>query len=181
MDNVKQQASWSEAAKDAIFLALFTILPTLLTAFVSNSIVSILAWAIKTGGSLWLLFFFMKRWAMATGACSAFNYGFKICLCSSVICSAWTYVLFQFIVPDKIDEVISSLESALANQTITDEIEQAILLLEDNFVQFNSISTLLGCIICGLIFSAIFSKSAAAANIFNESEKGIDNDDDELK
>lgn len=176
MDEKNIQASWSEAAKEGIVLALFTILPTLLTAFVSNGVVSILAWAVKTGGSLWMLYFFMKRWATASGATSAFNYGFKICLCSSVICAAWTYALFQFIVPGKQTEVIGTLENALAGQTITDEIEQAILLLEDNFAQFNSISTLLGCIICGLIFSGIFSRSAAASNIFKEEDS-----DDELK
>lgn len=180
MEEKKTQASWSSAAKEGIILALFTIFPTLLTAFVTNSVVSILAWAIKTAGSLWILYFFMKRWAVSTGATSAFRYGFKICLCSSAICAAWTYALFQFIVPDKQTEVINSLETALSSQTVTDEIEQAILLIEDNFAQFNSISTLLGCIICGLIFSGIFSKSAAASNVFSETENE-ENNDDELK
>lgn len=177
MDEMKFQASWSDAAKDGILLALFTILPTLLTAFVTNGVVSVLAWTVKTGGSLWLLYFLMKKWAVATGAPKAFNYGFKICLCSSVICAAWTYALFQYIVPGKQEEVINSLETALSGQTITDEIEQAILLLEDNFAQFNSISTLLGCVICGLIFSGIFSRSAAVSNVFSESEKEEDNDE----
>lgn len=157
---------------DGIFLSLFTILPSLLTTYITNGAVSLIAWSVKTAGSLWLLFRFMKKWAAATGATSAFGYGFKVCLCSAVICASWTFVLYQFIAPDKVAEVMSTLETALGSQaSINPEVEDILLLFEDNFAQFNGISILIGCILYGLIFSAIFSRSAAAANIFSNQEK----------
>ncbi len=167
MEDKNVQSQWSDAAGEGIILSLFTVLPSLLTAFVTNGAVSIIAWAVKTGGSLWLLFRFMKMWAGRTGKPSAFGYGFKVCLCSSLICSVWAFTLYKFIIPDRVTEVMDSLYTALGSQmAAAPEVEEAMLLLEDNFAQLNGICTLIGCVFCGLLFSAIFSRSAAASGIF---------------
>lgn len=167
---------------DGILLSLFTVATTLVASFVTNGVVSILAWAIKTGGSLWALFFFMKRWARNTGAMSAFGYGFKVCLCSAVICAAWTFIQMEFITPDKAAQTIEAVNTAIANQpgADTEEVQDMLLKIEDNFAQFNGIAILIWCVLCGLVFSAIFGNSAAAANVFAKGDSENKEEEEEL-
>ncbi|MBR5056495.1 MAG: DUF4199 domain-containing protein [Bacteroidales bacterium] len=165
-------SAWSSAAKDAVFLALFTIVPQFISTLVTKggaetgilqTTVGFLTWVIKLGGSIWFLYRCMKLWA-ANNDGPAFGYGMKICLLSSIICAAFAYLTYAVIFPDMAETVFAQANDMMASYPMPSEAQDMMLRIEDNFPMVSFVSTLLWCIICGLIFSGIISGSLKRNN-----------------
>ncbi|MBO4571490.1 MAG: DUF4199 domain-containing protein [Bacteroidales bacterium] len=169
---------WTTAAKDAIFLSLFTIVPQLISNLISGggtetgvlvSIAGFLLWAVKFGGSLWFLHRCMKLWVASGAKSSVFEQGLVTCLLSSIICTVFTYLMYAVLFPGIIETALSQASEAISAAQMTPDVEKAFLMLEDNFPMIMSVATFLWCMLCGLVFSAIFSNSLKSrASIFDD-------------
>ena len=175
--------AWTSAAKDAVFLSLFTIVPQLISTLLTKggtetgvlqSIVGFLTWVVKFGGSIWFLYRCMKLWA-ADNDGPVFGQGMKICLLSSIICAAFAYLMYAVIFPDMAATMFDQAMQQLAGNPMASEAEDILLKMEDNFAMVSFVSTFIWCIICGLIFSGIISSSLKRkASIFDDGEQETD-------
>ena len=175
--------AWTSAAKDAVFLSLFTIVPQLISTLLTKggtetgvlqTIVGFLTWGVKFGGSIWFLYRCMKLWA-ADNDGPVFGQGMKICLLSSIICAAFAYLTYAVLFPGMAETVFAQVGEQLSSYPMPSEAEDMILKMEDNFASISFISTLLWCLICGWIFCGIFSGSLKRnADIFNTQEEEKD-------
>ena len=174
-------SAWTSAAKDAVFLSLFTIVPQLISTLLTKggtetgvlqTIVGFLTWVVKFGGSIWFLYRCMKLWA-ADNDGPVFGQGMKICLLSSIICAAFAYLTYAVLFPGMAETVFAQVGEQLSSYPMPSEAEDMILKMEDNFASISFVSTLLWCLICGLIFSGIISGS------LKRSESIFDNDGQE--
>lgn len=176
--------AWTTAGKDAIILALFTVIPQLLSALMTGdgaekglpaSFASFVLWGVKFGGSLWFLHRCMKRWTDGGGEGTPFSQGMKTCLLSSLICAAFAYMMYAFLFPGMVESVFAQVSEQLSSTPLPSEAETMFLRMEDNFAMISFVSTLIWCIICGWIFSGIFSGSLRRnADIFNTQEEEKD-------
>lgn len=188
----KTNSKWIEAAQDAVFLSLFTVVTELIGGFVSNggtagqgflaSILGFVLWFVKFGGSIWFLLRCLKRFAASDSESSLFAQGMRTCLLSSIICAAFTFLMYSAIFPGLTEMVFSQVTEALGTAQLPSEAETALLRIQDNFPQFSAMTVFFWCLICGLVFCAILSPSAQrSVDIFNGMQLEDDeNEEDEL-
>lgn len=166
-------SAWTIAAKDAIILALFTIVPQLISALINGggaktgfiySLLGFLLWAVKFGGSLWFLYRIMKLWSERGQEGTPFSQGMKTCLLSSIICAAFAYLMYAVLFPGMVETVFAQVTEQLSSTPLPSEAETMILRMEDNFAMISFVSTLIWCIICGWLFSGIISGSLKRAS-----------------
>ena len=174
-------SAWTSAAKDAVFLSLFTVVPQFISTLINGggtrtgfiySLLGFLMWVVKFGGSIWFLYRCMKLWA-ADNDGPVFGQGMKICLLSSIICAAFAYLTYAVLFPGMAETVFAQVGEQLSSYPMPSEAEDMILKMEDNFASISFVSTLLWCLICGLIFSGIISGS------LKRNESIFDNDGQE--
>ncbi|MBQ7576245.1 MAG: DUF4199 domain-containing protein [Bacteroidales bacterium] len=170
--NNMESSAWTSAAKDAVFLSLFTIVPQLISTLLTKggtetgvlqTIVGFLIWVVKFGGSIWFLYRCMKLWA-ADNDVPVFGQGMKICLFSSIICAAFAYLMYAVLFPGMVETVFAQVTEQLSSTPLPSEAETMLLRMEDNFAMISFVSTLIWCIICGWLFSGIISSSLKRAS-----------------
>lgn len=171
-NKISSNSHWNEAAKDGLILSLVTVACTTLGLFNENGFLGILLWGVKFCGSIWLLRFFMRRFSETEVSASNFGYGVRICLCSSLICAAWSFLLYGWIVPYKVTEIFDSVFTTLSSMgNLPDESRDRLLVIEDNYPQINCLITFFWCLFFGVILSAILKKGGSGSNsIFTEEE-----------
>lgn len=170
MEN-KYNSKWSSAAKDGLILALVTVVVITLQMLTKNSFLNMLLWTIKLVGSIWILNIFMRKFGAAKPGESTFSYGFMVCLCSSIVCAVYSLLLYGFIFPDTAAQTIEKAMETLASAGFpsSDETNDALSYVEDNFAQMQCISTFIWCTLFGLIVSAIMGRSTSSnKNIFED-------------
>lgn len=166
---------WKEASTEGLLLSLVSIAALTLSMINTSGILSALIWIAKFGGSIWLLYYFMKRYGAEHQGVSTFKHGFKTCLCSSLICSAYSFVLLRYLFPEKVTEIFDSTLSTISSMgaSIPEQTTEMLLFVEDHYAQITSASTFFWCIIIGLIFCAILKNSTSSGNsVFTEDELG---------
>lgn len=173
-------SAWTSAAKEAVFLSLFTIVPQLIGTLITKggtqtgilqSTIGFLTWIIKFGGSIWFLHRCMKLWAAGNDG-PVFGQGVKICLLSSIICGAFAYLTYAVFFPGMAETVFAQANEMMTSYPMASEAEDIMLRLEDNFLTVSFVSTFIWCFICGLVFSGIISGSLKrSASIFDGSEE----------
>ena len=81
---------WNTAATNGLLLSLITIIASLLqSVFKIEGLFSMVLWAAKFGGCIYLLHYFMKQHSLQEQNVSygeSFKYGFLICCFSSIVC-----------------------------------------------------------------------------------------------
>lgn len=165
---------WSRAAKEGLILAAVTVGTTLLGGFCKSGFLGILIWIAKLAGSIFVLRAIMLNFRDEFHPTSTFGYGFKVCLCSSVVCAAWSFVMYEFIFADIAVESFEQVIQAIGSSgQMTDELSDVLYNMQDNYPQYSSIVTFVWSVLCGLIFSAIISESTRNRDIF----AGDDNDE----
>ena len=176
-----ESSKWSVAAKEGALLALVTVaLTTVTTCLSENSLINTLVWIVKLVGTIWLLRFFMKKWGEVHEGESTFGFGFATSLCSAVIIAAYTFILYQYLVPDEIANVFETVESTLAGTPgITQDVIDKVLAMEDNYAQLSSITQFALCTLYGLIISAILKKGTSKIPVFTEAEMTQNNNDED--
>lgn len=193
MDEKLEQTNskWIEAAQDAVFLSLFTVVTELIGGIVTNggngegflaSVLGFVLWFVKFGGSLWFLLRCLKRFAANDSGSSIFAQGMRTCLLSSIICAAFTFLMYSLIFPDMAEIALATVNEAIGSTPLPDEAETTLLRIQDNFAQFSSTAVFFWCLICGLIFSAVLAPSAQrSVDIFGGKQLEDDeNEEDEL-
>lgn len=111
---------WSLAAKNGLILSLITIIVELLSlAFTFPGWASIVITIVKLGLIIFLLYKFMKSYSESCEGVvtygQSFTYGFILCLCSTVVCTLFSFIDYTWINPDVTDMMLEQAELAMAN------------------------------------------------------------------
>ncbi len=122
---MEQENKWSSAAMDGLYLSLITIIYSLVaTVFQPEGfIIKSLLWIAKFGGCIYLLWFFMKRWSQKFETIQygqSFNYGFTVCLFSSILCACFGYAQVEWIFPEQMNEAFVLAQQTMAEQGTLD-------------------------------------------------------------
>lgn len=162
-NNTAQSAKWGLAMRDGLLLSLVTVVCTTLGSIANLSFLNILLWLVKLIGSIWLLWFFMKRYGDAhPEEPRTTGYGILVCLFSSIVCAVFAYLSYRFFFPGAIDEIMTQLPATLASTPgITPEAEEAVYKLMDNLPQIMCVLSLIWDFVLGLAISAIIGASTA--------------------
>lgn len=106
------------SAIDGLCLSLVFIVYSLISSLLSlnSGFISIILWILKFGGTIWLLYYFIKKYSLKQESFTygaGFKYGFMISLFSTIACVA--YILFNLTVlnPDSIEIFKETLFTAL--------------------------------------------------------------------
>lgn len=176
-------SKWSLAGKDGLMLAAISVVVMTLSLLTKSTFLGFLLWAVKLGGSIWLLNVIMKRYGKDHPGESTFGYGFAVCALSALVCAIWTFFLYSVLFPGAVAEVFEQYYATLAQMGDMFPADQSgmmtdmMLKMEDNFAQISCISTFFWAALLGLIFSAILSHGGkASGNPFTPEEMGRDND-----
>ncbi len=171
---MEQENKWSSAAMDGLYLSLVTIIYSLVTSVLQPEgfLLKSALWIIKFGGCLYLLWLFMKKWSDKYDTISygkSFNYGFIVCLFSSIICACFGYALVEWIFPEQIDEAFSIAQETMASQgTLDSTSESALNMVMGNFGRITLFFSLFYYIVFGAIASAITAVYTKKENPFGE-------------
>ncbi len=166
-------SKWREAARDGLLLSLVTVVIISFNALVDNGALKMLFWLVKFVGSVWLLYFFMKKFQKAEPNTSVFKQGVRICLFSSIICAAYTFFIISFLFPEMVTEMFEAFYSAPEFTSLPGNITDMMLKLEDNFAKYACIYTFIWNFILGVIISAIIARSNTPKTIFTEDDNKI--------
>lgn len=165
---------WSNAAKDGLMLALISVVIFTISAFVTNSILSMVLWALKLVGSILLLRAIMYKYGIAHKGESTYSYGFMTGCCSALVCAVYTFFLYRFIAPDAVTEIFNQLYEALGSMPASaGDMQDMFLKMEDNYPQYACISMFLTCIFWALILPAFLRGGTTQKDIFTDEELAL--------
>ncbi len=161
--DIPQTSKWSLAMRDGLLLALVTVVCTTLSTLADFTLLNILFWIVKLVGSIWLLWYFMKRYGHShPEEPRTTGYGILVCLFSSIVCAVFTYLAYRFFFPQMVDEISAQVTASLASTPgLTAEMEDAVYKVMDNLPQIACGVTLIWDFLLGLLFSAIIGASTA--------------------
>ena len=169
---MERNSKWSSAAMDGLYLSLVTIIYSLIIAVLQpqNFLVTSLLWIAKFGGCLFLLWYFMKNWSNQFETITysqSYNYGFLICLFSSILCSCYSYVQVEWIFPEQTEQAIITAKETMAMQgTLDSKTENLMDKVFSNFGRISMFASLFYYIIFGSIATAITANFTKKTNPF---------------
>lgn len=173
-----QRNMWNSAGKAAIFLGLISSAYLFITQYMEHlklpafagGLLGFILWAAKFGGCIWLMTFFMKKFAGGNSSAdnsSTFRFGMITAFLSALIFSAAAFADVAFIHPDKYTEAIDS-----AMQTYVKMLDSNTMNALDNVMgklpQITFFSNLIYCFIYGTVLSAILSRSIPSTDPFSD-------------
>ena len=174
---MEQSNKWSSAAMDGLYLSLVTIIYSLIVAVMmpESFLIKTLLWVLKFGGCLYLLWFFMKRWSDQFDTITysqSYNYGFIICLLSSVMCACYSYIQVEWLFPEQTEQAITLAKETMAQQgTLDSNTENIMDSFFGNFGRISMFVSLFYYIIFGSIASAITANFTKKTNPFVGTEE----------
>lgn len=156
------------ASVDGLILSSITVAVLLVSPLLRNvTYVGFIVNVAKIAGCLTLLYYLMKRYAWANnckryGEC--FGYGLLVCLFSSFVCAAFSYISAEFIYSGIYEQQLLEMRGILESSygSTTDSFEYIL----DNYSVILFFSCLVYYFIIGLIFSAIFAGSVRIKDPF---------------
>lgn len=120
---VTKRDLWNEGSKAGVVLGIIPVIYTFLTNAIAGmeslailaAVLNFLLWAIKLSLCLWLMHFFMKKFAdeYAVDNSLTFKYGVVIALCSALIVSVCNLAYILFINPDMISQQMEDRKSVV--------------------------------------------------------------------
>ena len=164
-----QTNTWSLAAVNGLILAMVTIVITLVqTVLEPGTAIKVLLWAAKLGLSLWLLYYFIKDYAKEQETFTyrqGFNYGFKICLMSAIVCAVYIFLHFTLFFPDA---VAASLEQAATIlESSNPQALESLDRISGKLPQISTVATLVYNTLFGLFATAIIANFTKKGDIFS--------------
>ena len=132
--------------------------------------VGVLLWLLKTGGCLYLLFFFLRRYAETgdgNGFQPVYRCGLAISFLSALVYSGFYFAYTMYIVPDLFDNALDLFVSTYSSSLNEDSLE-ALENLRPDLPLISFISKLIYCFVFGAVLSAVYSRRIAANTLFNE-------------
>ena len=168
---------WEEAGKAGLVLGGISIAYMLLTALTGKAaeagnavfllgLVNVLLWVVKLGACIWLMRFFILRFAMKDPAVDgnrAFRFGTLTALLSALLYSAFYLAYVSFIAPDTFE---TALEAVQDNPMLD---SNSIAAIEEMMPKMPTISffvNLIWCWLFGTVLAAIFSRNVSSQNPF---------------
>lgn len=171
---MENQNKWQLAAIDGLVLSSITIIVTLLTNILGNNtniIVSMLIWVVKFGGSLYLLYYLMKKYSSTQETISygkSFGYGFLVCLFSSIVCACFIYISMEFIFPEQTETAIKQTQQLIAGYP--EEQKDMFSKILNNYTYYILFGQLIYLTIFGAIASSIIANYTKKSNPFENSD-----------
>ena len=174
--NVIQRNMWNTAGKAGLALGGLSTIYLFLTQWTGQAeipafvavIINMLLWAVKFGGCIWLMMFFMKRFASENpdvDNSGTFRAGIAMAFLSALVYSAFSFANVAFLFPDlfteQMDMVMQQMAPMLDSNT-TAEIEKTM----QNLPQLTFFSNLIYCFLYGTILSFILSRSIPSRDPF---------------
>lgn len=157
------------ASVDGLILSSITVAVLLISPLLRNvPYVGFIVTVAKIAGCLTLLYYLMKKYAWANnckryGEC--FGYGLLVCLFSSFVCAAFSYISAEFIYSGIYEQQLLEMrEIFLASNS--GGTTNAFEFMLDNYSVILFFSSLVYYFIIGLIFSAIFAGSVRIKDPF---------------
>ena len=123
---------------------------------------------------MYLLWYFMKKWSDGFETITyseSYNYGFIICLFSSIMCACYSYIQIEWLFPEQTAEAINLTKEAMIQQgTLNSTTENMIDKLSSNFGRISMFASLVYYVIFGSIAAAITANFTKKTNPFGESD-----------
>ena len=176
--NVIQKNMWNSAAKAGLVLGLVSTLFMFITNWteqaeipaVLGSIVGIALRCAKIGGCIWLMMFFMHRFAAMNpdvGNSDTRRLGTIIALLSALVYSAFSLADIMFISPEFYTQQIDAALQEMAPMMDSNSLSMVDAFLE-KLPQITFFSTLIYCFIYGTVLSAILSRNIPSTDPFDD-------------
>lgn len=175
---------WNEAAKSGLVLGIFTavfMFTGILTAGLASggfgarlagSLISVALWLVKFVGCLWLLRFFMLKFAVNHPELtpkSSFRFGMFTALTSAIIVAGVNLINLTVISPDSMSQMIDTYMQAYSStMALGDSDRVALERTMSKLPQISFFVTLVYCFLYGVIASKIFSMSIPPRDIFGD-------------
>ena len=176
--NVIQKNMWNTAGKAGLFLGLTSTAFLFISQFLGqaempaflNSIVSFVLWTAKFIGCIWLMKFFMKKFAAENPevtSSNTFRLGMAIALLSALVYSAFAFANVAFISPDLFAEQMDTMMQQMAPMMDSNTMSVMEAYME-NLAQITFVSNLIYCFLYGMVLSYILSRNIPSKDPFAE-------------
>ncbi len=167
---------WNEGAKAGLVLATVSIIYLFTSQFLTKaelpailtSLISMILWLAKFGGCIWLMMFFMKKFAAENDSAdnrSTRRLGMIISLLSAFVYASFTYINIAFISADtmaeQMDLVMQQMTPAMDSNTLS-EVDSML----QNLPMIIFVTNFIYCFIYGCILSAILSRNIPSQDPF---------------
>lgn len=174
---------WNEGAKSGLLLGIFTsvfIFTGLLTASLSEGGVgmrflsvalSVTFWLIKFFGCLWILRFFMAKFAAACTEASSrqlFSFGTVVALTSAIIVSGVTLLNLTVISPDQMQAAVNATMQSYSALSLGDSDMAILERVMGKLPQIYFFTTLIYCFLFGTVASKIFASTIVRKDEFGD-------------
>lgn len=185
MDKIDKKTIGSEAARVALVFGLisggYVLIDPLLTQIgvpiIANGL-SIVLWAAKFCGCIYLMRFFMLKLSMMYGGVGRrelIRFGTLVALFSAIITAVCCYVSIEYLFTDQYTAAFDTLWQQMGS-TLDANTREGLQSMESNLAQISTISNFLWCFIYGWALSGILSGSVSSRGDVIFSDK--DDDDD---
>jgi hypothetical protein len=172
--NLIMKDMWNTAAKAGLALGLVSAAYMFITQLMAEasgfliSIVSLLLWAAKFGGCIWLMSFFMKKHVAALPDVDnkgTFNLGMASALLSALVYAAAAFANIAFISGDALAEQMNLIMQQMGS--MMDSNSMAIMeTYMERLPQITFFSNLVYCFVFGTVLSYILSRNIPSRDPF---------------
>ena len=167
---------WEEAGKAGLALGAVSTVYLFLTQFIGKAelpalasmLVTTILWAGKFGGCIWLMMYFMKKFAKQNPGIqnsTTYRFGMAVSVLSALVYAAATFANIAFISTDMINENMNLLMEQMTPMMDSNSLSQVDELIA-KLPQITFFSNLFYCIIYGSILSFILSRNIPSKNPF---------------
>lgn len=172
MDN---KTKWSLAAKYGLILSSATIIVSIIGMLNIPGWLGTILTIAKFVAIFYMLRYFMGKYSeMHDGSVSygtSFKFGFLVCFCSTIICTAYTYIDYTLFRPELIDVMIETMLTAQSSMGSSAGMTLDYQTLSSVMPKVILFSLFLDYIIFALIFPAIVANYTKKEIIFDEEEQ----------
>ena len=169
---------WNGAAKAGLVLGGVSSVYLFASQFMTNlelpgflsGLLSMLLWVAKFGGCIWLMMFFMKKFAAENEDVqnsTTFRFGMLAAFLSALVYSAVSFANVAFISADMFTEQMNALMQQMAPMMDSNTMSQMDKTMQ-NLPQLTFFSNLIYSSIFGTLLSAILSRNIPSRNPFSD-------------
>ena len=167
---------WNSAAKAGLFLGLVSTAYLFITQSLGqveipgflNSIITFVLWSAKFAGCIWIMRYFMKKFAAENSQVTnsgTFRLGMIMAVLSALVYSAFAFANIAFISPELFESQMEAVMQQMAPMMDSNTQSMMDTYLE-NLPQVTFLSNLMYCFIYGMILSFILSRNIPSKDPF---------------
>lgn len=169
---------WNDAGKAGLVLGAVSSAYMFISQFLStagipgflNALIGLLLWAAKFGGCIWLMTFYMKKFAaenVEAENSTTFRFGMVTAFLSALVYSAISLANVAFLSADMYMEQTNMIMQQMAGMMDSNTMSQMEKTIE-NLPQLTFFSNLIYCSIYGTLLSGILSRNIPSRNPFSD-------------